>query len=76
MEKTKEEKEMFGTSWPLLFLVTGCSLIGFSFIMIFLEGKQSKLMLWAGLIAIGAAAIAQLGRKPERQVVNKDEEDY
>ncbi len=64
MEKSEEEKQMSNVGWPLLFLVTGISLIGFSFVMKFLDGKQPKLMLWGGAISLLLSLILFLGGKP------------
>lgn len=75
MEQTNEEREINKTSWPLLALVTGCSLIIFSFVMKFLEGKQHRLMFWAGCAAILASFILFLGSKPSKQQPPKDEEE-
>jgi hypothetical protein len=75
MGKSLEEKEISEIAWPLLFLVTGCSLIIFSFAMKFLDGKQPKLMLWGGLLSLLLSLISFLGTRPIDSTSSKNELD-
>jgi hypothetical protein len=73
MGKSQEEKEALEIFWPLLFLVTGCSLLLFSFVMKFIDGRQPKLMLWGGLACLLIALLIYLGTRPVKKVKIDDE---
>ncbi len=63
-----EEKELNEFSWSTLFLVTGVSLILFSFILKLLDGSHSRLMLLCGSVSLGLFALAcvfSILRKPD-----------
>jgi hypothetical protein len=75
MEQTNEEKEINKTSWPLLLLVTGLSLIGFSFVMKFLEGKQNRIMFWAGCSSLLLSLLLFLGSKPTKPSTSINEKE-
>jgi hypothetical protein len=75
MEQTNEEKEINKISWPLLLLVTGISLIGFSFVMKLLEGKQNTIMFWAGCGSLLLSFILFLGSKPAKSSTSVNEEE-
>ncbi len=75
MGKSQEEKEVSEISWPLLFLVTGCSLLLFSFVMKFIDGRQPKLMVWGGLGCLLISLLIYLGSKPAEKVKTDNEQD-
>jgi hypothetical protein len=75
MGKSLEEKEISEIAWPLLFLVTGGSLVLFSFAMKFLDGKQPKLMLWGGLLSLLLSLIIFLGTRPLGSSSSESEAD-
>lgn len=57
-----EEKEMKEFSWLTLFFVTGISLILFSFVLKFLDGRHSVPMLWASVVTFILGVLSWFGK--------------
>jgi hypothetical protein len=60
MEKSKEEKEITEFSWPSFLIVTGCSLLFFSFVLKFLDGSHLPIFLYAGGVILVLGLIARI----------------